>query len=96
MVIHGLLDTCSFVFSKCLFAFQSRVGLKKFRLKFQIDSCISPQECCEAFVLKSFRKCQCEKFVLFVFFRRASTQELSTYPKELGCVNVLKVVPSHH
>ena len=37
--------------------------------------------------LKTFWKCRCEK--LFFCFERASTQEKSTYSKELSCVNVL-------
>ena len=45
--IHGYpwalryLLICVFKMFVCF----SSVGLKKFRLKFQIDSCISPQEC---------------------------------------------------
>lgn len=47
-------------------------------------------------VFESFLKSVGVKRSFDLFWIRASIYESSTYPKELGCVNVLKVMPSHH
>ena len=94
MVIHGLLDTCSYVFK--IFAFQNVSGFcKSFFERFLNNSCISPQECLKN-CFESFLKSVGVKRCFVLFLKRASIYESSTYPKELSCVNVLKVVPSHH
>ena len=88
MVIHGLLDTCSFVFSKCLFAFQS--GFEKVSFKISVRLLYQSSRVFEKLLFESFfERCQCEKKFLICFEIRPSIYESSTHPKELGCVNVL-------
>ena len=92
----------SWILTHCVFqmfvCFSRRVGLKKksFVLKFQFDSCISPQECLKSCFESFLKGVGVKKSVLICFEIRASIYESSTYPKEFGCVNILKIVPSHH
>ena len=94
MVIHGLLDTCSYVF-KMFVCFSSVIGFEKVSLKDFWMTFVSVLKSVWKKKFESFWKCQCEK-IFNLFLKRASIHESSTYPKELGCVKVLKVVQSHH